>query len=286
VDLTAENTGIVLDSTSDFPDGPKRFPTWRLVPLYVRFGADSFRDYLELTPARFYERLRSTEELPTTSQPTPGDFAAAYDQLRGCGRIFSIHISGKLSGTVESARTAAADYGDRVRVIDVGTTSVAIAMLALAIQRRLERGTTDEEVDALVERFEREAGLLFTVGTLEYLARGGRIGRARAATGQLLQVKPILTIRDGEVVPLGRAHGNRKAMLELVRGLEKGSEDRPGLRIGLVHADAPDRLAELRGLVMHARPRAEIEVETALGAVLGAHGGPGTVGLFWFDDPA
>jgi DegV family protein with EDD domain len=286
VDLTAANTGIVLDSTCDYPEGAKRFPHWRIVPLYVRFGTDSFRDYLELTPARFYERLRSTEELPKTSQPTPADFASAYDQLRGCERILSIHISGKLSGTIESARAAAAERGDVVRVIDSGTVSVALAMLALAVQRRLEAGTTDEEVDALVERFKREAGLLFTVGTLEYLARGGRIGRASAAAGQLLHVKPILSIPDGEVVPAGRAHGNRKAMLELVKGLEEGTENRPGVRIGLVHADAADRLAELRGLVMHARPRAEIEIETVLGAVLGAHGGPGTVGLFWFDDPA
>jgi len=285
VNLTALNTAIVLDSTADFPDASDRFVNWRVVPLYVNFGTDSFKDGVELTAREFYERLRTSPQLPTTSQQTPGDFLATYAELGGYGRILSIHIASNLSGTFQSAGTAAQQLGDgRVRTIDSQSASVAIAMLALAIQRRLERGTTDEEIDALVERYLAEHGLLFTVDTLEFLARGGRIGKAKAFAGQLLNVKPILSIRDGEVLPVKRVRGNRKAFQEFVDALETNTRDEPGLRVGIAHADAPERMAELEKMVRDIRPNAQIEMETSLGAVIGAHAGPGTVGFFWFTD--
>jgi DegV family protein with EDD domain len=284
VDLNAENTAIVLDSTADFPDAPKRFPNWRVVPLYVRFGAESYRDYVDIGPAEFYQRLRTAEELPTTSQPTPQDFQAAYEDLAGYERVLAFTVSAKLSGTYESARLAASETGDRVRVIDTETASAAIAMLALAVQRRLERSTADEEVDELVDRFKRESGLIFTLDTLEFLARGGRIGRAASWAGQLLNIKPILTLADGEVLPLKRVRGNRKAIQEFADAFRTATSDEPGLRVGVAHADAPDRMAALEKLVHDVRPNAEIEVATTLGPVVGTHAGPGTVGLFWLQD--
>jgi DegV family protein with EDD domain len=286
VNLTAENTAVVVDSTADFPEAPHRFPGWRVVPLYVRFGEESYRDYVELGPGDFYAKLRTATDLPTTSQPTPADFLSTYEQLADYERIYSIHISGKLSGTIESARTAAAEAdGDRIRIVDSDTASAAIAMVGLAVQRRLERGTTDEEIDELVARFRRENALLFTVDTLEFLARGGRIGRARAFAGQVLNVKPILTIQDGEVVPLKRVRGNQKAFMEFVRAFREDSPEGPGLRVGIAHADAPERAEALAEMVRRERPEAEIELTTTLGAVIGTHAGPGTVGFFWFYDP-
>jgi DegV family protein with EDD domain len=283
--LTAENTAIVLDSTADFPEAQERFPNFRVVPLYVRFGDESFRDYVEMTPDAFYERLQSAAELPATSQPTPGDFEAAYSDLAGYERILVLPISAKLSGTHGSALTAAElEGGDRVRVLDSHTASAAVAMLALAVQRRLERGTTDEEVDALVERFARESDLLFTVSTLEYLRRGGRIGKAAAFAGNLLNVKPILSITDGEVVPLKRVRGNQKAFLAFRQAFEEKTTDDESLRVGIAHAAAPERLKALTELVRHVRPRATIEMATTLGPVVGTHAGPGTVGFFWFHD--
>jgi DegV family protein with EDD domain len=282
--LTAKNTAIVLDSTADFPEAPKRFPNWRVVPLYVLFGDQSYRDYVELAPEEFYARLRTAEELPTTSQPTPGDFLRTYEELSGYDRIYSLHLSSALSGTYQSATTAAAELGgDKVRVVDSETASAAIAILGLAIQRRLGRGTTDDEIDALIERFKEQAGLIFTVDTLEFLRRGGRIGRASAWAGQLLHVKPILTIKR-EVVPLKRVRGNQKAMQEFVNAFTSATEDAPTLKIGIAHADAPARAEQLRKMVRAERPQAEIELITTLGAVVGTHAGPGTVGFFWFDD--
>jgi DegV family protein with EDD domain len=281
VNLTAENTAIVLDSTADFPDAAERFPNWRVVPLYVNFGTESFRDGVDMTAEQFYERLPGSPVMPTTSQPTPADFRVVYDELGAYERILSLHIAAKLSGTFQSA-TLAAD--ERVRTIDTETASAAITMLGLAIQRRLDHGTTDEEVDALVEAYRPAHGLLFTVDTLEFLARGGRIGRAKAFAGELLHVKPILSIRDGEVLPIKRVRGNQKAFQEFVAALESSTRDEPTLRVGIAHAAAPERAVQLVKMVRHLRPQAEIEIETMLGAVIGAHAGPGTVGFFWYDD--
>jgi fatty acid kinase fatty acid binding subunit len=286
MNLTAQNTAIVVDSTADFPAAHDRFENWRMVPLYVRFGEESKKDYVELGPQEFYARLRTVTELPTTSQPTPGDFLATYEELAAYERIYSLQISAKLSGTYESARTAAAEVGDKVRVVDTQTASAAIAMLGFAVQRRLERGTTDEELDELVERYKASAGLLFTVDTLEFLQKGGRIGKAAAFAGNLLHIKPILTIADGEVLPLKRVRGNHKAVQEFADRFAADTTDSPELRVGIAHADAPEREQTLRALVADLRPQAQIEVATTLGAVVGTHAGPGTVGFFWFEDAA
>jgi DegV family protein with EDD domain len=286
VKLTAENTAVVLDSTADLPEAPERYPNFRVVPLYVLFGQESFKDYVEITPQRFYERLQTEPELPTTSQPTPGDFLATFEELAPrYERIIALTISSTLSGTYGSAQAAAEMLGGgKVRVIDSGTVSASLGLLAIGVQHRLERGTTDDEIDAFVDYYQREHHLLFTVNTLEYLAKGGRIGRAAAFAGNLLNVKPILAIRDGEVIPLKKVRGNHKAFAEFREQFVSTTTDSPNLKVGIAHAAAPERLQALRELVEHERPHAQIEIATTLGAVVGTHAGPGTVGFFWFLD--
>lgn len=285
MNLTSENTAIVLDSTSDYPDAPARFPNMRFVPLYVRFGDETFRDYVELGPAEFYEKLRASPVTPATAQPTPQDFAATYEELAEYDRIYSLHVSAKVSGTLQSAELAAQELGgDKVRVVDSETASLAIAMLAHAVQRRLARGTTDEEIDALVERFHASCDVLFTVETLEYLQRGGRIGKAQAIAGGLLNLRPILSIEDGVVVAAARVRGRQKALAEFERRFVEATRDEPGLRVAIAHADAEEWVGTLSELVWRVRPKAEIEFASTLGAVVGTHAGPGAVGFFWFHD--
>jgi DegV family protein with EDD domain len=285
VNLTSQNTAIVVDSTSDFPDAQERFPNMRVVPLYVNFGAESFRDQVDIGPADFYERLRTASSLPTTSQPTPQDFLDTFEGLAGYERIYALQLSAKLSGTYQSAVTAAGEVGgDRVRVVDTETASLAVSLLALAIQRRLARGTTDEEVEALIARFKDENGVVFTVSTLEYLQKGGRIGRAQALAGTLLNVKPILSVDDGVLHPIGKVRGRQKALEEFARVFTSSTENVPGLRIAIAHADAPEWVEVLSDLVAKARPQAEVELVETLGAVVGTHTGPGAVGFFWFQD--
>jgi DegV family protein with EDD domain len=285
VRLSSETTAVVLDSTADIPDPQARHPNWRLVPLYVRFGDETFRDHVDLTPPEFYERLRASSVQPQTSQPTPADFERAFAELADYERIVCVLISGKLSGTVESARLAAEQAGgDRVTVLD-SRSVCGQSILAEAIQRRLERGTDEAELEALVERFRREAGILFTVDTLDYLVRGGRVGKAAGLAGSLLSVKPILAIRDGEVEPIKRVRGRAKSLAELEAIFTESTTDRASLRIGVAHA--ADRAAgeDLLARMRAARPSATVEIPAAeLGPVIGVHGGPGTLGVFWFDD--
>ncbi|MBA3333304.1 MAG: DegV family protein [Actinobacteria bacterium] len=285
MNLTADNTAVVLDSTSDYAEAPSRFPNMRFVPLYVRFGDETFKDYTELGPADFYSKLRTSPVLPATSQPTPQDFLTTYESLAGYERIYSLHVSAKLSGTFQSAELAASELGgDRVRTVDSKTASLAIAMLAHAIQRRLTRGTTDVELAALIERFQRDNTVIFTLETLEYLQRGGRIGRAAALAGSLLNVRPILSVQDGEVIAVARVRGQKKALAEFERRFSEATEDRPGLRVAIAHADAPEWVGTLSELVWRVRPKAEIEFTATLGAVVSTHTGPGAVGFFWFQD--
>jgi len=284
MNLTSENTAIVLDSTSDYPDAPARFPNMRFVPLYVRFGDDAYRDYVELGPAEFYEKLRVSPVTPATAQPTPQDFISTYEDLAAYERIYSLHVSAKVSGTFQSAELAAQGFGDKVRVVDTETASLAIAMLSHAIQRRLARGTTDDEIASLVERFRASCDVLFTVETLEYLQRGGRIGKAQAIAGGLLNLRPVLSVEDGEVVAVARVRGKQKAVAEFERRFLDATTDGPGLRIAIAHADAEEWVGTLSELVWRVRPGAEIEFTSTLGAVVGTHAGPGAVGFFWFQD--
>ena len=283
--LSTENTALVLDSTADCPDPQARYPNWRVVPLYLTFGDETLRDHVDISAEEFYRRLPEAPVPPKSSQPTPADFAAAYEELARFEKVLAVMLSSRLSGTYESARLGAEAAGEgRVTAIDSGVTSGGTVILADAIQRRLERGTTMEEIDALVERFRRTRGLLFTVETLEYLVRGGRIGKAQGLAGQLLSVKPILHFEDGEVAPLKRVRGRAKALAELERLFVEGTEDSPDLHVGVGHAAAPADADALVARLRGARPRASYDLLVTLGPVIGTHGGPGTLGLFWFQD--
>lgn len=282
--LSTDNTAVVLDSTADLPDASERHSNWRTVHLYVRFGDETFREYVDLSAEDFYRRLRDASEPPRSSQPSPADFEAVFEELAGYERIICVLLPETLSGTIKSARLAAEPLGDKVTVIDSGAISGGAALLADCIQRRLERGTTGEEVETLVERFRRERGLLFTVDTLDYLVRGGRVGKAAGLAGQLLSVKPVLTITDGEVTPLKRVRGRAKALAALADIFEEETKDSATLHVGVAHADAERDVEDLAARVRAKRPQASFDLVTVLGPVIGTHGGPGTLGLFWYDD--
>jgi DegV family protein with EDD domain len=287
VELARSNTAIVLDSTSDFVDARERHANMRIVPLYVLFDGEPLRDHVDIGHEEFYERLAAAKTLPTTSQPTPADFLGVYEQLVADGfrRIWSLHLSSKLSGTFESAQRAAEQLGgDVVRLVDSGSASLAVALLAEACDRRLELGTSDEELDQLVERFKGAVSVVFTTATLEYLKRGGRIGKAQALAGSLLNVKPILELKDGVVEPIGRVRGRQKALEEFGRLFTERTEDREGLRVAIAHANAPEWVDVLTDLVAKARPKASVDLVEPLGAVVGTHTGPGAVGFFWLQD--
>ena len=206
--LTAERCAIVLDSTSDLPDCRERHANMRMVPLTVRFGDEELLDYEEISPQRFYERLAGDPLPPRTAAPPPERFTACYRELfesDGYEHVLSLHLSEALSATVSSARIAAAEFGDRVTVVDTRTVSIGLALAGLGIARQLEAAPCALEIlVAEAEGFHRRSRLVFAFETLEFLQRNGRIGRGKALVGGLLGVRPLLTLVEGEVEPLGK----------------------------------------------------------------------------------
>jgi DegV family protein with EDD domain len=283
--LSSENTALVLDSASDLPRAAERHRNWRAVPIYVTFGTETLRDSIDIAPAEVYRRLRAGADPPHTAAPSPADFAAAYADLAAFEHVIALTVSAKLSATFDSARIAARDSGHgRVTCIDSGSVSGGVVLLADAIQRRLERGTTAEELSALVERYRHEARYLYTLETLEYLARGGRIGRASALAGGLLNTRPVIEVRDGENVPFRRVRGRARSVAVLEQALVEATDDVPDLHVGVVHADADEAAAALEARVRVLRPRAGVDLVTEFGAALAAHVGPGALGVYWFCD--
>lgn len=264
---------VVTDSTSDVPVEWRRRYGIEVVPLRVLFGTDSFRDGVDLTPAQFYERLRTVEKLPTTSAPAPGDFAAVYERLRAeCDGVVSIHISGALSATVEAARVGAQSVeGFPVHVIDSRCLTVCAAFLCRVAA---ESVSLSEAVERVQERVPRQR-ILALLDTLRYLEMGGRIGRAQALVGSVLDVKPILSVVDGAVHPLDRVRTRRKAIPRLVELLRA---DLPVEHLAVLHAEAAEDAEGLRAVLAAELPELRVEVGE-VGAVLGTHVGPGTVGL-------
>lgn len=281
-ELSDANTAIVLDSTSDLPGARAPRRNWHVVPLYVELAGESRRDWVDLPPMELYAQLRAGAR-STTSQPSPGDFAAAFQELAGYERIVCVTLSTRLSGTFASAELAARD-DDRLLLVDSGTISGGIQLLAHALQRRLERGTHEAELLAVTERFRREAGFVWTVQSLDWLVRGGRIGKARRLAGQLLETKPILGLAGGEVEPLGRVRGRGRSLAELERRFAEATGDDPRLHIAVVHADAATEADGLVARVRELRPRASVDFVGLFGAVLGSHTGPGGVALAWYRD--
>jgi DAK2 domain fusion protein YloV len=279
---TADNTAIVLDSTADIPEPEARHRNWSMVPLIVSFGEESFRDYVDIGPEEFYRRLQASAETPRTAAPSPGAWGEAFDRLSAYERILALPVSARVSASSQSAELAARDAdadGERITVLDGESVSAATLVLAEGLQRLLVRGVPENELMMWFDDARRRLQLIFSVDTLEYLQRGGRIGRAQAMVGGILGVRPILTLQDGEVAPLRRVRGARRARAEFERFLLEHIPEGAPAHVAIVHARAPEAAADLRAMVERVRPQAVIDHLCELGAVVGTHGGPGTLGM-------
>ncbi len=267
---------IVTDSTADLPAEVAASLGITVVPLYVHFGDEQLRDGVDISSEEFFERLQRESRTPTTSQPPAGAFRDVYRNLAADGsEIVSIHVSSKLSGTFASAQQGAAGLeGTEVRVVDSGTASMALGMAAIAAVEAAGRGASIDGVVAAAEDLLGRSHMLVIFDTLKYLRRGGRIGRGMELIGTLARLKPIATVRDGEVAAAGRVRTKNKAIEEVLR---RFAELRPLERAGVVYATTPDEcdyVAErLRGLA----PEIPI-TQSRIGPVLGVHAGPGVLG--------
>lgn len=265
---------IVTDSVSDLPPQVTKELGITVVPLGVRFGAKVYRDGIDLTADEFYERLVDSKILPVTSVPAPAAFAEVYDKLaEETDGILVIALSAKLSGTYEVALQSVGlmKRKCRVEVIDSRCAVMAQGFIAITAARAAQAGASLDEVTDIAHRTMSRVDMCAAFDTLEYLQRGGRIGKAQALAGSILRVNPIIVLRDGEVYPFGRERSRAKAMDRLYNFVMSFSHIE---ELAVEYAAIPDRANELVKRLSSQFPEKRIYLSRA-GPVIGTHTGPG-----------
>jgi DegV family protein with EDD domain len=283
------SVAVVCDSTADLPAALRIAHGIELVPLQVLFGNEVFRDQVDLSSAEFYRRLVGGDAYPTTSQPAPRAFLEALDRVRPDREVVVATLSQRLSGTLRAARHGVMlAKQPRVEVVDSGSVSLGLGMMTLNAARLAALGASMNDVLEWFRRWQRDTGLIFSLATLEYLHRGGRIGRARWLAGRLLGVRPLLTFDGGEVVPLAKVRSGEEAAERATAILRQRLPEGTTIRLGLVEIGQ----SELLDLV-YERLSSWCEVVETIRAVptgvIGCHAGPGAWGAFYQvvrdDDP-
>ena len=270
---------IVTDSTADVPPGLAAELGITSVPLYVQFGGRSYKDRIDITEDEFYERLQTDSVHPTTAQPSPQDFAKAYDKLAtDADGILSIHISDKMSGTISSARQGAKMMKKPVpvEIVDSKYTSMAQGLVVVAAARLAKTGGDLQSLAAAARGFVGDVHLLVLFDTLKYIARGGRIGRAKALLGSILNVKPLLGIKDGEFVPVGQVRSRAKGIERLFDLAKEAGHNIAEATV--IHSTTPDEAKSLADRISEFVSPDRIYV-SRFGPVLGVHGGPGVLAV-------
>jgi len=285
--LDAARTALVLDSSCDVPPG-RRCANWRVIPIPVTFGSETFADGVDIDAAGFYERLERSERLPTTAQPSVVTIEEVLrDALVAYDSAIVLPLSRHMSGTVDRVREVAAEIDpSRLMVLESGSVTVALGLIALRLQAALERGVTAGEAEALVARLSSEHRAVFSLETLEYLQRGGRIGRAQAVAGSLLRVRPILQILDGEVSPHSRVRGAHRVLPAIAEFVEAHSDPGRVLHVAYAHSRRPEIVPALEALVAGVRPLAVTELTGEVGPTVGTHAGPGAFVVAFVHDGA
>ncbi len=273
---------IVTDSSADLPTDSARRWDITVVPCNVVLGDVSYKDGVELSPDEFYRRMESSPRPPTTSQPSIADFQAVYQGLLAQGhQIVSIHVSGKLSGTVNAAERArealGPDLSGVVAVVDSRLASLCLGLVALSAAELAGQAASPEQLAEQVRAGLPKSHGYFLVDTLEYLQKGGRIGKAQAFLGTLLSVKPILTIQDGEAHPVERQRNRVRALARLV---ELASGLAPLSKLGVIYSTEPEQAAALRHSLAGAGLLPEDQIIVSqFGATLGTYLGPRALGV-------
>jgi DegV family protein with EDD domain len=267
---------IVTDSGADLPGQLAEELGITVVPIYVRFGDKVYRDRVDISEDEFYQRLEHDPVHPNTTQPTPQDFLEVYKKLSAeADGIVSIHISAKLSGTCNSALQAKKMIGGKcpIEVVDSETVTMSLGLIAIAAATAAKAGGSLEEVVEGVKQTIPKIHLVFLLDTLKYLAKGGRIGKAKALLGSVLSVKPILAIKDGELVPVSQVRTRAKGIDKLF-DFAKNAADIQDLAI--VYNTTPDEAQNLAERIGSVFDREKIRI-ARVGPGLGVHGGPGAM---------
>ena len=274
---------IVTDSTATIPSELlKNYPVF-VAPLQVIWDEKCYLDGIDIKPTEFYDRLSHSSTMPSTSQVTPANFMTVYEDLvRQDYQIISIHISQKLSGTLDSATQAKHQFpGARIELFDSATTAMAMGFQVLAVARAASLGASMDECLAVAKKAREHTGVLFMASTLEFLHRGGRIGGAARFLGTALDLKPILEVREGRIEAVERVRSINKAIDRLVELAVRRIDSRSPIRLAAIHANDPENAASLLEMVKSKFGITEISetMVAEVSPVLGTHTGPGTIGI-------
>lgn len=272
---------IVTDSTADLPEKIVAQYGIGVVPLNVHFGEEVYKDGVDIWSEEFYNKLRNEPILPNTSQPAPGEFLKVYQKIAKPGdTIISIHISQLMSGTAGSAQLAAemlgADY--QIRIVDSQHVTMSLGVLVLQAAKAAQNGESADAIMAKLAKWKEEISIFFTIKSLEHLHRTGRIGKASALMGSLLNIKPVLSIEGGLIVPNEKIRGNFQKVAEvMVEKVYQRYGDQP-LVVGLIHTELPDELVILERLAKNRLNILEMVTNLA-GPIVGTHTGPNAIGI-------
>lgn len=269
---------LVTDSTADLTRDMKKKLNVHVIPLKISFGLKEYLDG-ELTSDQFYKSLESASELPRSSLPSSGDFSRLYQKLlEQHDEIISIHLSSKLSGTVNAARLAADTFKKKIHVVDSKNISIGIGLLVEEAARCIRE---DLPISLILRRLQLAGSNIktfFTLDTLEYLHKGGRIGKVSSLLGSILKIKPIIQVNsDGIYIPVGKARTQSKALAQIVEQIHQLAEGRKIISMAVAHGAAAgmaEKLKEALESTLHTR----VTYFTTVGSVIGVHTGPGTVG--------
>jgi DegV family protein with EDD domain len=268
---------VVTDSTADFPGDAQERLGIEIVPLSVIWDGDTFRDKIDLKILDFYRLMRERSTLPSTSAPAAGAFEELYERLLGeADHIISVHLAGKLSATLDVARGAAERVGSgRISVVDSGQTTMCLGWLAMRAAELAQEGAEPAAIVRELESWAPRLRLYAVLDTLTNLQRGGRIGRAQALVGSLLNFKPLILVKEGQVLPIERPRSRASAMRRIIDvAASQGRIE----KIGVADGDAPEIVPALMRMVSERIPGVPVD-HGEIGIVLGTHAGPGVFGV-------
>lgn len=273
-------TALVVDSTCDLPHDLAADPNLTVVPLTVYFGEEARLDWVDLKPEEFYERLVNGPVLPRTSQPSAGAFLEVYKKLRETHeRVYSVHLSSKFSGTMASAEVAASQI-DGVRVFDSELATGGFMLMVARLLAKLGDGMPEEEFEAYIAKFQKEKTFYFLPTTLEFLYKGGRIGKASHLMGTLLNIRPVLTIEEGVIDVHKKVRGLTQALEVMRDGLVERTAPGSIVYYSLSHGLNEGVLAQLAALIGEVKDRDLRLVGTSVvGPVIGTYVGPAAIAL-------
>ena len=280
---TGRRIAVVTDSTSDLPRELAEEHGIRIIPQVLIMGTKTWRDGVDIDPPAFYELLQTSSDFPASSQPSVADFRQAFEELApNADGIAAILVSDELSGTINSARMAKESLpGVPIEIVDTRSVSAQLGFIALAAARAAAAGADLQTVVDTARAMIGHSSVYFVVDTLEYLHRGGRIGAASRLFGTALNLKPLLTIKDGIVQPVTKVRSRRKALATLLQLLDEELAGKEHIQMAVLHVAAPEEADQLAEQLADRYQLADI-LRTECGPVVGTHAGPGTLGVAFY----